>query len=238
MIEALRNDFKYMVSYNYDTIYSCEESGCNEEGICRCGYITNTQLNSVDVSSIATNVYSEIFDNSISTKRNNIINSLWGISEDIEKYTIDRILRINKVWKPEFWNINVAGGYYGQEVDEVVLIEDVVQKLNTQLEKAFDMDNLTKRIEYLLELENGFILEDIKDKKYRIVVIDIDDIIFTNLEHKSRVLIEELEHYSDRNYKGIRAIVKKDSMNKWKLIDGYHRLSKTENKLIKVLVVE
>ena len=238
MIEALRNDFKYMVSYNYDTIYSCEESGCNEEGICRCGYITNTQLNSVDVSSIATNVYSEIFDNSISTKRNNIINSLWGISEDIEKYTIDRILRINKVWKPEFWNINVAGGYYGQEVDEVVLIEDVVQKLNTQLEKAFDMDNLTKRIEYLLELENGFILEDIKDKKYRIVVIDIDDIIFTNLEHKSRVLIEELEHYSDRNYKGIRAIVKKDSMNKWKLIDGYHRLSKTENKLVKVLVVE
>jgi hypothetical protein len=238
MIEALRNDFKYMVSYNYDTIYSCEESGCNEEGICRCGYITNTQLNSVDVSSIATNVYSEIFDNSISTKRNNIINSLWGISEDIEKYTIDRILRINKVWKPEFWNINVAGGYYGQEVDEVVLIEDVVQKLNTQLEKAFDMDNLTKRIEYLLELENGFILEDIKDKKYRIVVIDIDDIIFTNLEHKSRVLIEDLEHYSDRNYKGIRAIVKKDSMNKWKLIDGYHRLSKTENKLVKVLVVE
>ena len=238
MIEALRNDFKYMVSYNYDTIYSCEESGCNEEGICRCGYITNTQLNSVDVSSIATNVYSEIFDNSISTKRNNIINSLWGISEDIEKYTIDRILRINKVWKQEFWNINVAGGYYGQEVDEVVLIEDMVQKLNTQLEKAFDIDNLTERIEYLLELENGFILEDIKDKKYRIVVIDVDDIIFTNSEHKSRVLIEDLEHYSDRNYKGIRAIVKKDSVNKWKLIDGYHRLSKTENKLVKVLVVE
>ena len=238
MIEALRDDFKYSVSYNYDTVYSCEESGCNEEGICRCGYITNTYLNSVDVSSIVTNVYSEIFDNSISTKRHNSINSLWGITPDIDKYTIDRILRINKIWKPEFWEINVAGGYYGQEVDEVALIEDMVQKLNTQLEKAFDIDNLTERIEYLLELENGFILEDIKGKKYRIVVIDIDDIIFTNSEHKSRVLIEDLEHYSDRNYKGIRAIVKKDSMNKWKLIDGYHRLSKTENKLVKVLVVE
>lgn len=237
MIEVLRDDFKYSVSYNYDTVYSCEESGCNEEGICRCGCITNTYLNSVDVSSIVTNVYSEIFDNSISTKRHNSINSLWGITPDIDKYTIDRILRINKIWKPEFWEINVAGGYYGQEVDEVVLIENMVQKLNTQLEKAFDIDNLTERIEYLLELENGFILEDIKDKKYRVVVIDIDDIIFTNSEHKSRVLIEDLEHYSDRNYKGIRAIVKKD-MNKWKLIDGYHRLSKTENKLVKVLVVE
>jgi hypothetical protein len=236
MIEALRNDFKYSVSYNCDTVYSCEESGCNEEGICRCGYITNTYLTKVDVSGVSANIYSEIFDNSISTKRHNTINSLWGISEEIEKYTIDRILRINKIWKPEFWDINVGGGYYGQEVDEVVLIEDMVQKLNTQLEKAFDIDNLTQRIEYLLELENGFILEDIKDKKYVVSVIDIDDIIFTNPDHKRRVLTEELEHYSDRNYTGIRGIVKKDG-KKFKLIDGYHRLSKTENKLVKVLVI-
>ena len=237
MIETLRNDFKYMVSYDYDTIYSCEESGCNEEGICRCGHITNTYLNKVDVSAIVNNIYSEIFDNSISTKRNNVINSLWGISSEIQKYTIDRILRVNKIWKPEFWNINVSGGYYGQEIDEVILIEDMVLKINSQLERAFQIDNLSERVEYLLTLENGFILDDIKDKKYHISVIDIDDIIFSNTEHKRKVVIEELEHYSDRNYSGIRGIVKKDGI-KFKLIDGYHRLSKTENKLVKVLVIE
>ena len=237
MIETLRNDFKYMVSYDYDTIYSCEESGCNEEGICRCGHITNTYLNKVDVSAIVTNIYSEIFDNSISTKRNNAINSLWGISSEIQKYTIDRILRVNKIWKPEFWNINVSGGYYGQEIDEVILIEDMVLKINSQLERAFQIDNLSERVEYLLTIENGFILDDIKDKKYHISVIDIDDIIFSNTEHKRKVVIEELEHYSDRNYSGIRGIVKKDGI-KFKLIDGYHRLSKTENKLVKVLVIE
>ena len=237
MIETLRNDFKYMVSYDYDTIYSCEESGCNEEGICRCGHITNTYLNKVDVSAIVTNIYSEIFDNSISTKRNNAINSLWGISEEIQKYTIDRILRVNKIWKPQFWDINVSGGYYGQEIDEVVLIEDMVLKINSQLEMAFQIDNLSERVEYLLTIENGFILDDIKDKKYHISVIDIDDIIFSNTEHKRKVVIEELEHYSDRNYSGIRGIVKKDGI-KFKLIDGYHRLSKTENKLVKVLVIE
>lgn len=237
MIEALRNDFKYMVSYDYDTIYSCEESGCNEEGICRCGHITNTYLNKVDVSAIVTNIYSEIFDNSISTKRHNAINSLWGISEEIQKYTIDRILRVNKIWKPQFWDINVSGGYYGQEIDEVVLIEDMVLKINSQLERAFQIDNLSERVEYLLTLENGFILDDIKDKKYHISVIDIDDIIFSNTEHKRKIIIEELEHYSDRNYSGIRGVVKKDGI-KFKLIDGYHRLSKTENKLVKVLVVE
>lgn len=236
MIEALRNDFKYSVSYNYDTEYSCEESGCIEEGICRCGYITNTYLYNVDISALTSNIYSEIFDNSISTKRHNTINSLWGITTEIDKYTIDRILRINKVWKPEFWEVNVGGGYYGQEVSDVVLTENIVQKLNTQLEKAFEIDNLTERIEYLLELENEFILDDIKDKNYTISVIDIDEIIFSNPDHKRRVLVEELEHYSDKNYKGIRGIVKKDG-KKFKLIDGYHRLSKTENKMVKVLVV-
>jgi hypothetical protein len=237
MIEALRNDFKYMVSYYYDTEFSCEESGCNQEGICRCGLITDTYLNNVDISAIVTNIYSEIFDNSISTKRHNAINSLWGISEEIQKYTIDRILRVNKIWKTQFWDVNVSGGYYGQEIDEVVLIEDMVLKINSQLEKAFQIDNLTERVEYLLTLENGFILDDIKDKKYHISVIDIDDIIFSNTEHQRKIIIEELEHYSDRNYSGIRGIVKKDGI-KFKLIDGYHRLSKTENKLVKVLVVE
>ena len=87
-----------------------------------------------------------------------------------------------------------------------------------------------------MTIENGFILEDIKNGKYNISVIDIDDIIFSNTEHKRKVVIEELEHYSDRNYKGIRGIVKKDGL-KFKLIDGYHRLSKTENKLVKVLII-
>jgi hypothetical protein len=87
-------------------------------------------------------------------------------------------------------------------------------------------------------LENGFILEGIKDKKYQVSVIDIDDVIFSNTEHQRRVIIEELEHYSDKNYQGIRAIVQKDSDRKWKVIDGYHRLSKTENKLVKVIIVE
>lgn len=237
MIEALRNDFKYMVSYDYDTVYSCEESGCNEEGICRCGYITNTYLNNVDISAIATNIYSEIFDNSISTKRQSAINSLWGISEEIEKYTIDRILRINKIWKPEFWEINVSSGYYGQEVDEIVIIEDFVQNLNTQLETSFTIDNLKDRIEYLLNLENGFILDSLKNADYVVSIIDINDIIFSNPEHKKRILIEELEHYSDKNYTGIRGVVKKCG-DKFNIIDGYHRLSKTENSKVKVLVCD
>lgn len=237
MVEAFRSDFQWMISYDSELIYSCEESGCNEEGLCRCGKLVNISLKEVDISEISTEIYSRLFDNSVYTKRNNSINSLWGITPEIDKYTIDRILRINKVWKPEFWDINITGGYYGQEIDEIVLVEDIVQKLKTQLELAFEVNNLKERIEYLLELENGFILDDIKEKDYKVSIIDINDIIFSNTEHQRRIIIEEIEHYSDENYKGIRGIVKKDKSNKWKVIDGYHRLSKTENKLVKVLIV-
>lgn len=240
MIDALRNDFKNMVTYHYDIEYYCSDSidsVCSIEGICRCGFITNTSLNGVDVSRIAANIYSEIFDKSLSTKRHNLINSLFDISEDIEKYTIDRILRINKIWKPEFWQINVCSGYYGQEIDDIVLYEDVVETINSHLEAAFEIDNLSNRIGFLLELENGFILDEIKNKNYTLSVVDIDNIIFSNENHKSRILIEELEHYSDKNYSGIRGVVKKDGQ-KFKVVDGYHRLSKTENKLVKVLVIQ
>lgn len=237
MIESLRNDFKYMVSYDYDTIFSCEESGCIEEGICRCGHITNTYLNKVHISKITQNIYSEIFDKSISTKRNNALNSLWGISEEIERYTIDRILRINKIWKPESWNINVSGGYYGQEIDDIVLNEDVVQILNSQLEKALEIDNLTDRVNYLLEIENGYLSDDLENSSFVVKTLNIEDIFFINKEHLKRVEIEDLEHYSDKNYTGIRGIVKKDGP-KWKVIDGYHRLCKTENLMVKVLVCE
>lgn len=233
----LRSDFKHHIEYEYNMNYSCSDSFCKEERICRCGKITNSYIYSVDVSSISNKIYTELFDNSISTKRNNSINSLWGISEDIQRYTIDRILRINKIWKPEFWEINICGGYYGEEVDDILLNEDLVQKINEDLELALKIDSLRERIEFLLEKENGFILEGLKDKEYIIDCLSINDIYFPNRGRKSNLKLDEMEYYSDKKYTGIRGIVKRDE-DKFRVIDGYHRLSKTESKLVKVLVIE
>jgi hypothetical protein len=236
MIDCLREDFQWEVSYDYETTYSCEESGCNEEGICRCGAIYDESINSVDLNKISDRLYNYIFDKSLSTKRNNIINSvLYGVTDEIEKYTIDRILRINKIWNTSKWEIEVGGGYYGQEIRSINLRQDIIEKLEVNLEKAFDISDLNKRIEFLLELENGWILEELKGLTYTIQEIDRDDLIFGNLEHYKRVQREDLDFYSDKNYKEIRGIVKKNG-DKWKIIDGYHRLSKTENRKVKVLV--
>jgi uncharacterized protein YqkB len=238
MIDCLRHNFQWDVSYTYETSYSCEQSGCDQEGICRCGTIYDESINSVDINEIANKIYNSIFDNSLSTKRNNTINSiLYGVTDEIEKYTIDRILRSNKVWDTSNWEIEVGGGYYGQEIESVKLKEDIIERLETDLESAFEITDLTKRIEFILNLENGWIIDEVKDSKYELQEVDRDDIIFGNLEHYKRVQREDLDFYSDRNYKGIRGIVKKDG-DKWKIIDGYHRLSKTENRKVKVLVAK
>jgi hypothetical protein len=44
----------------------------------------------------------------------------------------------------------------------------------------------------------------------------------------------DLSFYDDSKYTGIRGVVIKNK-NKWKIIDGYHRLSKTEMPKVKVI---
>jgi len=235
MIEFLRNDFQHLVSYTYDTEYSCETSCCYEEGLCRCGVITNIKINYIDISKLTNEIYSDIFSNTLSTKRNNKINSLWGISSEIEKYTIDRILRIFNVWKSENWQITICNGYYGQEIEEIKLKEEILVKLSDKIEQHLLVDDLSERVEGLLILENGFLIDSIKDCDYYVDTISIDSIIFPNKEHKSNIIIDGLHHYSDKEYSGIRGIVKKNGTN-FKVIDGYHRLVKTENNKVRVLI--
>ena len=229
-------DFKYDLEYDYNTYTNCHESYCNEEGICRCSTIEDAHVVSVNISNMVNHIYHNYFDDSLSTKRNSTINSiLGGVSKEIDIYTIDRILRINKVYDPSNWDVQVCGGYYGQEIDDVVLEDSIAQKIETQLEEAFSLIDLTERIEYLLMLEYGSILPELKGCNYSIETIERDSIIFGSDKHYRKVNTKELKHYSDKAYTGIRgiALVKND---KFRLIDGYHRSSTSENRIIQLLI--
>lgn len=229
-------DFKYDLRYDYHDYTSCSESGCNEEGICRCSIIEDARVISVNIPNMVNHIYDNYFDDSISTKRNSTINSiLGGVSKEIDIYTIDRILRINKVYEPSNWDVQVCGGYYGQEIDDVILEDSVAQKIENQLEEAFNIIGLTERIEYLLMLEYGKILPELKGRKYSIETHERDSIIFGSDEHYRKVNTKSLDHYSDKNYTGIRGVALSKG-DKLRLIDGYHRSSTSENMMIKLLI--
>lgn len=228
--------FKYHTNYDYDAHRDCGAHGCDEEGICRCETLENAHVVTVDIPSIVNEIYNSIFDNSLSSKRNSAINSiLGGVSKEIDIYTIDRILRINKAYEPSNWEVQVCGGYYGQEIDDVLLENSVAQKIEDQINEALSIIDLTSRIEYLLMLEYGNILPALQGRQYSLETVERDSIIFGSDEHYRKVNTKNLDHYSDKNYDGIRGIaLVKDG--KFRLIDGYHRSSTSENIKIQLLI--
>ena len=231
--------FQYNGVYvDYSYTYDCESYGCDEEGICRCGSIHNEHVESVDVSLIVKKIYDDFFEQGKAADRNNAINEvLYGIGKDIDIYTIDRILRSYKIWEGENWNLEVEGGYYGQEVGDVTIKESIADKIEEELWIVFSLPTLKEKIEYLLKLEYGKILPEIVDSNYESIVIDKDDIIFGVENHLKKVMKKDLDFYSDKNYNGIRGIVKK-SGDKWRVIDGYHRIFSTKFPRVKVLTTK
>jgi len=236
MIKIVGTNFRYHTDYDYNDYRDCSSYGCDEEGICRCGTIDNAHVISVNIPNMVNEIYSNYFDDTLATRRNSTINSiLGGVSKEIDIYTIDRILRINKAYEPTNWEVQVCGGYYGQEIDDIILDDSVAGKIENELDKAFDIIDLTSRIEYLLMLEYGEILPALQGRKYSIETVERDSIIFGSDEHYRKVNTKSLDHYSDKNYTGIRgiALVKDD---RYRLIDGYHRSSTSENIKIQLLI--
>ena len=233
-------DFRWSgVEYDYNTQYSCRDSGCDEEGICRCGTIYDEVITSVNVGDVVGEIYAAYFDNSLSTERNNKLNSILnGISKEIDLYTIDRIVRHHKIFDTNLWDIHVTGGYYGQEIDMVTLDPGVARQIERDLEIAFSIEDLSGRIEFLIGLEYGHLLPELEGCSYEVIEIDRDKIIFGSEGHYQKVKEKKLDHYLDTKYMGIRGIVLKRERkagDQWRLIDGYHRCSASRKDKVKVL---
>ena len=228
--------FQYNGVYvDFSHSYDCESYGCDEEGICRCGSIHNEHVESVDVSLIVKKIYDDCFEQGKAATRNNAINEvLYGIGKDIDIYTIDRILRSYKIWENENWNIEIDGGYYGQETGDVTIKEAIADKIEAELWTVFALPTLKEKIEYLLKVEYGKVLPELSNCSYESIVIDKDDVIFGVEKHLHKVMKKDLDFYSDKNYSGIRGIVVK-SGDKWRIVDGYHRIFTTKWPRLKVL---
>ena len=217
-------DFLNSIKLTFDRSYHCDEVGCGTS--CYCSTITNCKITSIDVSDIVGEIYSIYFDNSDETKRDSKINSIFGISKDIDIYTIDRVVRHFKIWETYKWHISVIKKYYGEEVDKISILSSIAKEIEDKLEKAFSIIDLKDRINFLLELEYGYLLPELKNTEYTLLKVNKSELIFPVESNGKRV-----DHYSDRNYFSIRGIV----TDKMRVIDGYHRLLSTDSDRVLVL---
>lgn len=110
-------------------------------------------------------------------------------------------------------------------------------KLEQDILKALSIDDMNKRVEFLLELEYGYLLPEMEGRKYSIFEVTKSDVIMGSVDHYKKVESKDLSHYSDSNYTGIRGIVIPDG-HKYRLIDGYHRITSTKNAVVKVIKAE
>jgi hypothetical protein len=219
--------YKDGVEISYSREYNCQESGCRD--ICKCSIIVDIET-SVDTNRIIKKIYNIYFDDSLETKRNSKLSELlWDISDDINLYTIDRISRYFKIWNNI--EVNKTGGFYGEEIESVKISnsEKIVELIN----KGLSINDLNNRVKYLLGLEYGYLLPELENKNWELSEINIDDIEIRNESHLESVSNKELKHYD--NYLGIMGVVILTKNDKWRLIDGYHRLSKCKKGKVKVL---
>lgn len=234
----MKNEFLYVsgVEYDYDATYDCENSFCNEEGICRCSTIHDARVTEIDLVSLSEYFYHKLMDiGSKSGKRDSSINDILYGGKNVDLYFINRILTINKVYNTYNWEVETCGGYYGDEIENVSLsnFEKVISECNHLL----SIDNLSDKVRYILKLEYNKVLDSLKDKEFEIITINKSDINFdlSNQKHLKLINNKDLSFYKDYPY--YCGIVKR-SGSKFKIIDGYHRLSTVKKRKIDVICVK
>lgn len=199
--EIMETDFRYCVDYDYDrTRCVCPPDSYD---YCRCTRIINEVINSVEIKDVSREI-------------NDVLSG-----DLLTHYCIDRILTATKMYEPNNWEINICGGYYGEEIDSVLIDND---KLKEWLIKFVKLGTDVDKIKLALECEYGYVLDKLIElNNLDIKTIPVKDIIVPQKEHYTKLELDIVDKYKE--YDLPRCLVVKEGNDKYRLIDGYHRMS-------------
>lgn len=188
----LENKFQYIVDYDYKRT-DCDGSCREYNDYCRCTKLYDAKVKSVN------GIYEYILD----------------FGESIEqKYILDRLYSIHKMYDCYNYDVQIGGGYYGQEIYGVTFNE--FDKLCENLDRLFCMD-FKSAILALFELEYNFIPDFILDLKFEISKFPLNYInpVMTKKNNINCILNCDIPI----------AVIYYDG-NKHSIIDGNHRINK------------
>ena len=83
----------------------------------------------------------------------------------------------------------------------------------------------------MVELEYGFVLDELKNCDFELITIYKNHIDFKKLNqnHIKNVKMEDLSHYSEDMYDLPRGIVRGE-IDSYKIVDGFHRIIAASDK--------
>lgn len=198
------------IDCQYDRTDCTEECSNSDDFCCRCTEIIDVKI-SIDYDMFFQNLCDKKELTNKRDKRGSIEIS------SIKEYVLHRLVNL---LKPDDFKANIYGGYYGEEIDSVTFntsehfFPHIFNLLNN-----YDYDD-NKGIYLCLEQEYGYVLDKIKDKTWKMQMVDINEIDADGYKKNS---LETIQKYKESVIE--LTVMAEKINNKFKLIDGYHRFS-------------
>ena len=75
------------------------------------------------------------------------------------------------MYEADNYEVETRGGYYGEEIDKVSM--NYNYDLEEDIKKLYNCKNNSERIQLILNIEYGYVLDDVKNlKEWKVVKID------------------------------------------------------------------
>lgn len=226
------------VHYDYNVERNCEGYGCDE--ICKCGKIIDVVVTSVDISELSEEIYWQLEPtNKKSKKRNSKLANILYSGDIVDRYCIHRILTAHKVWYEGYWNVGIESGYYGEEIGDITIDVNIITKISKDVDTMYKLPTLSDKIKYVVNLEYGYLNNTIQNAEFELLSIYKNDIDFKKLNqnHIKDIKSKDTYYYNDENYYYPKGIIKK-SGDKYKIVDGFHRILTSNSKKIEVFCIK
>jgi hypothetical protein len=220
---------KEFSAYYFDIDY--DRTGCTGcSDYCRCSSLVNIKINKIEN-------HEHLLDD--------ILKSTGLVYPKQDKkfylYAVERFGKLVGLDNSASYEASACSGYYGEELNSTVELD---YELSKQLEEfvatVLSTHNKTLIINDLLTREYGYVLDSLKTvKDWEVREVNYKDILFPNknrFEYTTRVDSKLVAKYREVDLDLPKGLVVLED-NKYRVIDGYHRLIASDTKdKVKLLV--
>lgn len=198
------------VEYDYHSYYPCQHgSDCCDNDMCRCETIENAHVKKVHIKQLVRD-----FKLSIDRRK------LWS---PIEEYCFERLIIFHELHIPGRYEIQVCGGYYGDEIRGIEC--DPLAAFETNVEILLNLSDDDK-VRFVLEKEYDHVLPELINATFEVVDVNYEDIV-PGRNVSGPVLESDLPI-------GIYRSVG----SKYQIIDGHHRWNNWKKRITPIILAK
>ncbi len=211
----------FFINYDIDRGFQNCECDCT----CRYDRIHDVTINSVQISIEMVNVKEAYLTKANARRRRDVKPS------NIERYCIDRLLRIFKAYDPHLYEASITRGYYREEIGNFTFKD--ADKLNAALTEMLNLSSDVEKVKYVLRAEYLMPPEaleptsSVRVEKMELKKLQLNDVYLMRLKR------ENTEYAFSKDDVDLPVGVVLRSGEKIHLVDGYHRYSALLSRRVK-----